>query len=101
MRLGNVIEKPILTEKSVGLTEAGRYTFKVNKAASKGSVASAVRETFGVDVVDVKILLMPGKTKRVRGSGNSFTKTPNWKKAVVRIKPGQKIDLFTKLMGEK
>ena len=101
MRLGNVLEKPILTEKSVGLGESGRYSFRVRKDATKGAVAGAVEKAYGVEVKDVKILVMPGKTRRIRNSSNVFTKVPNWKKAVVRVKSGQKIDLFTKLLGEK
>jgi large subunit ribosomal protein L23 len=101
MRLNNVLEKPIMTEKSVGLTQAGRYSFKINKAATKASVAKAVKDLFGVDAKSVKILVVPGKTRRVRGTSNSFTKTAGWKKAVVQVKAGQKIDMFSKLMGEK
>lgn len=101
MKLRGVLEKPILTEKSVSLTDTGKYTFMVNRKAGKAAVAKDISSEFGVEVVDVKILIVPGKTRRVRGNANRFTKTAGWKKAVVTLKPGQKIDIFTKLLGEK
>ncbi len=100
MRLNDIIERPILTEKTVNLqAESNRYAFRVNKKASKGAISDAVESTFGVDVEEVKTLIMPGKKRRKRGT-NVFIKTPSWKKALVRIKDGQKIEMFTSLLGE-
>lgn len=93
MRINNVIGKPLVTEKTMSLTEQGWYSFKVNMDATKGKIEEFVKGSFGVDVIDVKTLIMPGKAKRV-GRTNRYTKTPKWKKAVVRIKEGQKIDIF-------
>ena len=98
MRLSNVLEKPIITEKGVKSTENDDYAFRVNKKASKGAIASAVNEMFGVDVISVRTMVMPGKRRRVRGT-NKFIKTRSWKKALVRIKEGQKIDMFASLIG--
>lgn len=101
MRLSNIIENPIITEKGVALTELDRYVFRVNRKASKGAIADAVKEMFGVDVVDVRTMIMPGKKRRVRGT-QRFMKTKSWKKAIVTIKSGQKIDMFASLIsGEK
>jgi len=100
MRLGKVIEKPILTERSVGMTSEGRYTFRVNKKATKGSISDAVTKMFNVEVKGVRTSIVPGKRKRVAKRANIFTKRSTWKKAVVTIKEGQKIDMFNKLLGE-
>lgn len=100
MRLTGIIEKPILTEKSVNTqAEFNKYAFKVNRKASKGAVAEAVEKLFGVNVVDVTTMIMPGKRRRLKNK-NLFKKTPSWKKAIVKIKDGQKIDMFTSLLGE-
>ena len=93
-----MIEKPIVTEKGVSMSGMDRYAFKVNKNASKGSVAEAINNMFSVDVIEVKTQIVPGKRKRIRGK-REFTKTKGWKKATVRIKAGQKIDMFTSLIG--
>ena len=101
MRLNNIVKRPIVTEKSVSaVSEHNRYTFEVDKKASKGAVANAVNKMFGVEVTDVRTMVMPGKKRRVKGTP-TLTKTPSSKKAVVTLKDGQKIDLFTSLMGEK
>lgn len=98
MRLSNVIEKPIITEKGVKLTEMDRYAFVVNKKASKGAIAIAVKEMFDVDAIDVRTMIMPGKKRRIRGT-QKFIKTKSFKKAIVTVKEGQKIELFSSLIG--
>lgn len=98
MRLGKIIEKPIVTEKSIIETEHNRYTFKVNKKATKNAIAKAVNDMFDVDVVAVRTRIMPGKKRRIRNTFQSI-KTSSWKKATVTVADGQKIDMFTKLIG--
>jgi large subunit ribosomal protein L23 len=93
MRVDNVILKPIVTEKSVELGEDDKYVFKVNKKASKGAIKQRVEELFGVDVLEVNTMVMPGKKRRIIGT-RKFTKTPSWKKAIVKLREGQTIDLF-------
>lgn len=95
MQLSNIITKPIITERSFELASGNRYLFKVSMSASKGSIAAEVKKLFGVDVLEVNTTIMPGKPKRIVGT-RRFTKTSKWKKAVVHIKEGQKIDLFPK-----
>jgi large subunit ribosomal protein L23 len=91
MNLGHIVKNPIITEKSTIQKEAGnRYVFKVNMKATKDSVAEAVESIFGVDVIDVKTAIMPGKKRRILRT-QRFTKTPRWKKAVVQVKDGQEI----------
>ena len=95
MRISKVAQKPIITEKSVAFAETNRYVFKVERKASKYAIAQAIAETFGVDVLEVNTMIMPGKKRRIRDPKKlKFTKTSSWKKAVVRIKEGQKIELF-------
>ena len=93
MRLTDIIIRPIVTEKGVSLANTGKYIFEVRKDASKGAIASEVKRAFGVDVLKVSTMVVPGKKRRM-GRTRKFKKTPSWKKAVVLVKEGQKIDLF-------
>jgi large subunit ribosomal protein L23 len=95
MRVNNLILKPIVTEKTYSHSNANRYVFQVNMAATKGSVATDIKKIYGVDVIEVKMLIMPGKAKRI-GQTRDFNKPMKFKKAVVKLKEGQSIDLFPK-----
>ncbi len=98
MRLSNLIEKPIITEKGVNQIGLDRYEFKVARNATKHSIAEEINRMFGVDVMNVKTMIVPGKSRRIRGTRN-FSRTGSWKKAIVQIKEGQKIDMFAGLLG--
>ena len=87
------IIKPIITEKSMALANNGRYTFAVNKYSDKLAIKRAVEKTFNVNVVSIITTLVKGKTKRI-GMKRTEKVEPSWKKAVVLVKSGQKIDLF-------
>lgn len=88
----DIIIKPIITEKSMALTEANKYTFKVMKKANKTEVKKAVETVFGVKVEKVNIMNVTGKKRRV---GANVGKKPDWKKAVITLKPGSKaIEFF-------
>ena len=100
MRLGNIIQMPIISEKSVALTEFDRYTFRVNKQASKGAIATEIETMYDVDVKKVRTMVMPGKKRRIRKT-SQFITTPSWKKAIVTVESGQKIDLFSSLIGSE
>ncbi|HSX39489.1 MAG TPA: 50S ribosomal protein L23 [Candidatus Saccharimonadales bacterium] len=93
MKLNNIIEKPIITEKSTQDAEKGKYTFKVKLDASKGAIANEVKNVFNVDVVDVHTIILMGKRRRLFNRRETM-KLPNWKKAIVTLKPGQKLELF-------
>lgn len=82
MRPEDIIIKPIITEKSNDGLQDGKYTFKVNKKATKVDIARAVEALFGVKVINVNTITVKGKEKRV---GAHTGKTPNWKKAIVTI----------------
>lgn len=88
-QLYTLIESPIVTEKSAGGEALGQYSFKVHPSADKKKIKEAIEIAFGVDVLSVRTLNMQGKTKRTRfGMGQR----KSWKKAIVTIYPGQRID---------
>ncbi len=85
-----VIRSLLRTEKGTLQAAHNQYLFNVKKTANKIQIRQAVEEIYKVKVDKVNTQVMPGKLKRVRYQlGN----TPDWKKAVVTLKPGQKIDL--------
>ena len=77
-----VIIKPIVTEKSNDEVQNGKYTFKVNKKATKIDIKRACEKLFNVKVVNVNTINVKGKEKRV---GRNVGKTSDWKKAIVTI----------------
>ena len=78
----NIIIAPVVTEKSNDGLSEGKYTFKVNKKATKVDVANAVEKLFGVKVLRVNTITVKGKEKRV---GRNVGRTSDWKKAIVTI----------------
>jgi large subunit ribosomal protein L23 len=91
MNLNEVLIRPLITEKNTMLTSLGRYTFEVDRRANKPLVKQAVEQIFKVNVTAVNVINVPPKTRRV---GRSIGKTSPWKKAVVTLKPGQRIEVF-------
>jgi large subunit ribosomal protein L23 len=87
-----VIRRPIISEKSTALAEVGnRYAFEVSSQANKQEIREAVQVLFSVKVRKVHTMVMHGKVKRV---GRFEVKRSNWKKALVTLAEGQKIDFF-------
>lgn len=95
MRYSHVLIKPVITEKSMKAAEDGYYTFKVNMKAKKGTIADELRKMFDVEAVEIRSAVVPGKPKRILGT-RRYTKTKKWKKAVIKLKEGQKLDIFPK-----
>lgn len=91
MQLYEVLKRPIVTEKTTLQGEQGRYTFEVDTRANKHLVKEAVEKIFGVKVVSVSIISMPGKTRRY---GRHLSKRHPWKKATVKLAEGQSIGFF-------
>ena len=88
---GEILIKPVVSEKSYHQITENRYTFKVHKDAHKTQVRHAVEELFDVKVTRVNMVKMPAKPKRrgmIKGT------RPGWKKAIVELKAGDKIDIF-------
>jgi large subunit ribosomal protein L23 len=91
MNPNDLIIHPIITEKTTALMEQNKYVFKVPVIANRQMVASAVRSVFGVKPKKVNMMMVRGKTKRVR---YQYGKKAAWKKAVVTLKAGDKIEVF-------
>jgi large subunit ribosomal protein L23 len=91
MNVHDIIIRPIVSEKSYDLMEQNRYTFEVHKSAKKEQIAAAVQEGFGVTVLKVNTMNVSGKPRRLRYNKGL---SRSWKKAIVTVKQGDKIDLF-------
>jgi large subunit ribosomal protein L23 len=86
-----ILVRPIVTEKNTALNEVGKYTFEVLLTANKIEIKRAVEDVFSVQVSHVNIIKVPGKMRRM-GKTSGMTRT--WKKAIVTLVDGQRIDLF-------
>ena len=86
-----VIHSPVISEKSYALIGDNKYTFRVHSHAHKTQVRAAVEEIFGVTVIGVRTMTMKSKPKR---RGWTAGRTRAWKKAVVELAPGDRIELF-------
>jgi large subunit ribosomal protein L23 len=90
-----VIIRPIDTEKTrYQASELGQYVFEVSRRANKIDVKRAVEEIFEADVVAVRVMNMPAKAAKRYGRGRRSIRRPVWKKAVVTLAEGQRLDLF-------
>lgn len=89
----NVIIRPIISEKSMLSAGKGRFTFAVAKDANKQTIKKAVENAFAVTVVAVATTIVKGRTKR-GGERREEKVLSSWKKAIVTLKSGQKIDIF-------
>ena len=88
----DILIRPVISEKSVAQTERNNYTFAVARDANKFQIKAAVEAEFKVDVLGVRVLSVKPKEKR-RGRRTPGM-TAGWRKAVVTIAAGQKIELF-------
>lgn len=87
-----IIRRPIVTEKSNLQSEhLNRYTFEVDVRANKHQIKDAVEQIFNVQVLSVNVMNVRGKRRRW---GRNIGRTPDWKKAIVTLSPGQSIQFF-------
>ncbi len=86
-----ILIRPVISEKSYALIAEGKYTFRVDDRAHKTQIARAVEEVFGVEVAEVRTAKVRAKPKR---RGLKAGKTRAWKKAIVQLAPGERIELF-------
>ncbi len=87
-----ILRRPLITEKSTTEKEtSNKLVFEVALRANKIEIKQAVEQMFKVSVLDVTTMTMRGKKKRV---GRFITRRPDWKKAMVTIKPGQRVEFF-------
>ena len=87
----DVIKRPIITEKTSGLVEKLQYTFEVDPKATKTEIKDAIEKIFGVNVVEIRTITVHQKAKRMQRF-EGFKSA--YKKAIVRLMPGQTIDKF-------
>ena len=91
MESRGVIIRPVISEKSYALIAEGKYTFRVADRAHKTQIAQAVEEIFDVGVAEVRTMAVRSKPKR---RGLHAGRTRSWKKAIVQLAPGERIELF-------
>jgi large subunit ribosomal protein L23 len=92
LHLYDVLLRPVTTEETQMLMELDQYVFQVAMDASKPEIKAAVEEIFGVKVKKVNTLIMPAK-RGMRGR-HEYWRTQEWKKAIVTLQEGDKIELF-------
>ena len=94
MQLHEILKRPLITEKNATLQANGKYVFEVGGRANKMQIKSAVEEAFKVTVTAVNVVTMHSEEKRV---GRRIVVSSPWKKAIVTLKAGDKIELFESL----
>jgi large subunit ribosomal protein L23 len=99
MKLAEVLIKPILSEKANQLQEKRSiYSFRVARKANKLEIKKAVEDFYGVNVADVRTLVVPSKAKsRMTKSGVISGRKPGYKKALVILAEGESIDLYANI----
>lgn len=93
-KLYDIVRYPVITEKSTALSESGKYVFKVLTSATKPMIKEAITKIFNVTVSEVNTLNVKGKNKVFKGTKG---KRASYKKAVITLSAGQKIDLTTEV----
>ena len=86
-----VVIRPVVSEKSFVLAEAGKYTFRVHERAHKTQIRQAIEQLFDVNVLEVRTAHVHSKPKR---RGQTRGRTRQWKKAIVQVREGQTIPIF-------
>jgi large subunit ribosomal protein L23 len=86
-----VVIRPVVSEKSYVLAEAGKYTFRVHDKAHKTQIRQAIEQLFDVKVLAVRTVSVKSKPKR---RGQTSGRTRHWKKAIVQVRPGDTIPIF-------
>lgn len=97
MEVLKIIKKPLITEKTMLLTQEGKYTFVVDVKATKTQVKKAISDFFKVKVLKVWLIKMRGKKHRVGKNRRNWSKKSDFKKAIVKLTTGEKIELFEEL----
>ncbi len=91
MEPSQVIIRPVVSEKTYALAEAGKYTFRVHERAHKTQIRQAIEQLFDVNVIDVRTASVKRKPKR---RAYTYGRTRQWKKAIVEVRAGQTIPIF-------
>jgi large subunit ribosomal protein L23 len=93
-----VVIRPVVSEKTFVLAEAGKYTFRVHERAHKTQIRQAIEELFDVRVVDIRTASVKSKPKR---RGYTSGRSRQWKKAIVQVREGDTIPIFQGLEGSE
>ena len=96
MEPSQVIIRPVVSEKTYVLADAGKYTFRVHEKAHKTQIRQAIEELFDVKVLAVRTASVKSKPKR---RGQTSGRTRQWKKAIVQVREGDTIPIFQGLEG--
>jgi large subunit ribosomal protein L23 len=91
VQLFEVVRRPLVTEKNTALQAQGKYAFEIAAGANKNQVKQAVEKGFKVTVTSVNMITVRGRERRV---GRRIVAGSSWKKAIVTLKPGDKIQIF-------
>jgi len=91
MHIYEVLRRPVVTEKNTALMAQNKYIFEAMKKANKAQIKAAAEKAFKVTVVSVNVITVPSKP---RGYGRLKGHKPAWKKAIVTLKAGDKIEIF-------
>jgi large subunit ribosomal protein L23 len=92
MNAQQIVQRPLVTERSMDLRDdENKYAFRVHPRATKPQIRQAIEELFDVSVVSVTTMNVLGKTKRM---GRYAGRRPAWKKAIVKVAEGQKIEIY-------
>jgi len=93
-KIQEVIVRPLITERSTLLKEKGKYSFEVHPNATKQEIKNAVEIIFKKEKVEVTKVNTANVPAKIRRFGQNMSKAYRWKKAIVTLKPGQKIEFF-------
>ncbi len=91
MHTFEILRRPVITEKNTDLMEQNKYVFEADKRANKAQIKSAVEKAFKVTVISVNVATASSKP---RGYGRLRGNRPSWKKAIVTLSKGDKIEIF-------
>lgn len=91
MNSNDILLRPVISEKTTELIGQNKYVFQVAVKANKPMISKAVKEIFGFSPMSVNVIFVRGKKKRLRAK---MGRTSAWKKAIVTLKPGEKIEIF-------
>ena len=91
--MNNIIISPVISEKSIAEGKLGKFSFRVVKTANKNAIRKAIEDRFSVNVTGISTNIVKGKTQRV-GARRSEAGISDYKKAIVMLKKGQKINVF-------
>ncbi len=91
MHLYDVLRRPLITEKNTSMQALNKYAFEIADGANKMMIKNAVEKAFKVKVTGINVITVQGKVKRM---GRRVVRSNPWKKAVVTLRPGDKIEYF-------